>query len=61
MESVQSKQPIHENEVNEVALVSLLLTLNLFQTIVFTVNFEQVKVCLENMQKYMGRVRNYET
>ena len=49
MESVQSKQPIHENEVNEVALVSLLLTLNLFQTIVFTVNFEQVKVCLENM------------
>ena len=44
MKYVQSLQGIHQSKIIDYVLLSLLLTLNIFQTIAFNVNFEQVNI-----------------
>ena len=47
MKYVQSEQYRHQNDVSDIVLVSLLLTLNIFHTffsVFFCVDFEQVNV-----------------
>ena len=50
MKYVQSLQGIHQSKIVDYVLLSLLLTLNIFQTfsIAFNVNFEQVNIFWDN-------------
>ena len=51
MKYVQSKQKKHQNDVNDVVMVFLLLTLNIFDTFLSDsiIDFEQVNVALRDI------------